>query len=1018
MRKAVLVVFFLLFFSFACAFDYNKEAKSFDERIENLSFIMGASRQAVDEDDELSDLTESIEELRALKQDYREMTQAMSEKDVNTAIEKRELISLQILSITQEQGLEYESRDIDKIVGSWSGFEIGKIKKSLEAEKYLETKPIDREPTPKKTNPTIPTPPPRTTTVEEEEEKAPLNSYLIFGVLGVFILLIGLYKYYKKKRYYNYCLIFLLAIILMQFVQAGCVGMQCGDITSAKVWTMESVTLENGAILPANTLICESDTSTGNWNSKCNAYCDDPECTGEGITEEFKFKVEMSVKNTSDGTEANYNTLIDGEGLYFMHGCGGISVKLSPGEEKTFTKDTCVFRYNEHMDPNYPSLNGWFTPRGTCGRSLYCFKSDHHFTCKSQMFKIASQDNWAFVTYDPIAGNDGQRVKGSIGLKVVSPDPDLYPGDIVYVDIGEDVELEAAMKNFGPKEVCVKAALSPYPNWLDNLNPIQGYHLPNYNIDWEYFPLAKNESKTKSTTFQPVIPGLWRIDWRHYQYYEKDPVTGNCGPNPTDRWGNAVSWHPYTSHTVQVNGPDAYLHGMYPPVFYFPPEEGKLGVETHLTVTSAYGTEAFTNPDFPLLADIYYFDSGYLKAHKVSSLDLAANKSMADLPVLQEFETDKILGVDQIIAILKYDPSKDIPGVTNDALMNEWMAKTGHQGSGSWCGEKCEYGYGVYRIPVDFVKFIDLNEILGDYYYFDEVEGFYYMEMNPSGYPIVSVYDGNPTTATQTSTASIPAATSSEFTVSTDYWIKIVAPAGGIYDINIEATPEGKTITDRVRIRLKVLTPPEADFLAVPNEGFTPLIVDFQDNSKDDGQIIQWRWDFGEGPIMEGNTPEFQSPSFTYSNEGPFNATLTVWDDDLMSDSVTKEVKTYSTANVIQAYGFERVADENGWLGAICNKNLPGTLMVTDADGHEIYSADYTCNEGAREPGPLKVGIHLVSFKFKENIDCEVCKKSVNFVVLNEAQEIGIPENGFLQAIIAFGIISLVLVVKTKTGHQ
>jgi len=1040
----------------ACAFNYEEEAQNFDERIDNLVFIVGASRQPSDEGDEMPDLAQAVESLNALKQDYREMTGAMTAEDINKAQEKRDYMLQQILDITAGQGLEYETRDIDKIIGPWSGYEIHQIRQKLEREQQQKPQPTETAtPVPEPTRVPVQAPTP----IEKEEigqtaqSQIPNEVLPVVGAIAFILLILGLYKFFKKRRYYNYCLLLAFTIVIAQAVSAGCVGNQCGDITSARVWTTEEVSLENGATIPANTLICEADISEGFWNTKCNEYCDDPDCLDEGFAEQFQFRVEMTVKNTSDGTQGNFNTLIDGESLAFMHSCGSFSVRLTPGEEKTYTKNNCTFRYNEHMDPNYPSLDGWFTSRGTCARSLYCFKSDHHFTCKSQMFKIADQGNWAYVTKDPIAGNEGQGVKGAYGIRVVSPDPDLYPGNKVYADIGENVQLEAAMKNFGPVEVCVKAIFAPYPNWLDNLNPVQGYSLPNYDgPNWEYFPLAGDEGRTKSMTFQPVIPGLWRIDWRHYSYYEKDPSTGACGPNPQDSWGNAASWVPYTQHTIQVRGPDAYLHGMYPPTFYFPPEEGSIGVETHLTVTTAYGTEAFTDPGFPLLVDMYYFDSGYLKAREISELPLAAGLRKADVPVLQEFETDRILGVDQIIAVLKYDPALDIPGVSNDALMNEWMAKAGHQGSGSWCGEKCEYGYGTYRIPVDFVKFIDLEEQFGEFYHFDETEGYFYMEMNPfegrdlqlhmenpylappdpaiydlsatqepdPGASIITFHSGIPDATNQTSIAEITAATSDDYVTSTEYWIKIIAPASGVYDINVEATPQGKTITDRVRIRLVVNASPTADFRAVPREGVTPLIVDFFDQSEDDGTIQDWHWDFGDGTTNTGT----QNPAHTYHSADPKTVTLTVWDNHWMSDSTTKEIKPYTFASVEKVYAFDRMRGDKAAIAAECNKSLPGTFEIVNIDTKEPLfqsPAAYICNSGLLMVGPgiERPGQYSVTFKFDQGIDCTTCQKTKYFTAYTKMPEIPAPENPFLEAgIAAAAALSLIFVAKRKKANQ
>jgi serine protease len=74
---------------------------------------------------------------------------------------------------------------------------------------------------------------------------------------------------------------------------------------------------------------------------------------------------------------------------------------------------------------------------------------------------------------------------------------------------------------------------------------------------------------------------------------------------------------------------------------------------------------------------------------------------------------------------------------------------------------------------------------------------------------------------------------------------------------------------------------PNADFsheLAWP-------VVTFSDKSTDDGSIVSWSWDFGDG---ESDTSA--NPVHTYASSGKYNVALTVTDDIGLSGSVTKEV--------------------------------------------------------------------------------------------------------------------------------
>ncbi|AKB31855.1 cell surface protein [Methanosarcina siciliae HI350] len=61
---------------------------------------------------------------------------------------------------------------------------------------------------------------------------------------------------------------------------------------------------------------------------------------------------------------------------------------------------------------------------------------------------------------------------------------------------------------------------------------------------------------------------------------------------------------------------------------------------------------------------------------------------------------------------------------------------------------------------------------------------------------------------------------------------------------------------------------PVAAFNMSPQEGYSPLTVQFNDTST--GNVTSWLWDFGDG-----NTSTSQSPSHTYFSAGTYNATLT-----------------------------------------------------------------------------------------------------------------------------------------------
>ena len=77
--------------------------------------------------------------------------------------------------------------------------------------------------------------------------------------------------------------------------------------------------------------------------------------------------------------------------------------------------------------------------------------------------------------------------------------------------------------------------------------------------------------------------------------------------------------------------------------------------------------------------------------------------------------------------------------------------------------------------------------------------------------------------------------------------------------------------------------PPVADFSW---EFLTETVVQFHDESYDpDGQIVAWRWDFGDG-----YTSTQQNPSHAYEQEGVYTITLTVTDNDGLSSTASKRI--------------------------------------------------------------------------------------------------------------------------------
>jgi PKD repeat protein len=89
--------------------------------------------------------------------------------------------------------------------------------------------------------------------------------------------------------------------------------------------------------------------------------------------------------------------------------------------------------------------------------------------------------------------------------------------------------------------------------------------------------------------------------------------------------------------------------------------------------------------------------------------------------------------------------------------------------------------------------------------------------------------------------------------------------------------------------------PPVATASGTPPTGEAPLSVSFNGSGTDsDGSIAAYAWDFGDGA-----TSSAQNPSYTYSSDGTYTATLTVTDDCGDTGNATVSINVYTLPPLI-----------------------------------------------------------------------------------------------------------------------
>lgn len=95
---------------------------------------------------------------------------------------------------------------------------------------------------------------------------------------------------------------------------------------------------------------------------------------------------------------------------------------------------------------------------------------------------------------------------------------------------------------------------------------------------------------------------------------------------------------------------------------------------------------------------------------------------------------------------------------------------------------------------------------------------------------------------------------------------------------------------NRARVKVGTLYPPTASFEFAPDPASIIEPVNFTDTSEDslNGTIVLRQWNFGDGNIRETNETLV---AHQFESKGVFNVTLTVKDENNLTDSLTKPVR-------------------------------------------------------------------------------------------------------------------------------
>ena len=119
-----------------------------------------------------------------------------------------------------------------------------------------------------------------------------------------------------------------------------------------------------------------------------------------------------------------------------------------------------------------------------------------------------------------------------------------------------------------------------------------------------------------------------------------------------------------------------------------------------------------------------------------------------------------------------------------------------------------------------------------------------------------------------------------------DTSISFTVTSKGIHTIEYYSIDNAGNIETQHQINFEIVknSPPIADFYYTPTNPRYVDIISFCDQSTDeDGYIVSWQWNFGDG-----NTSNEKNPKHRYAKDGTYNVILTVTDDDGAKSSKQK----------------------------------------------------------------------------------------------------------------------------------
>ena len=190
--------------------------------------------------------------------------------------------------------------------------------------------------------------------------------------------------------------------------------------------------------------------------------------------------------------------------------------------------------------------------------------------------------------------------------------------------------------------------------------------------------------------------------------------------------------------------------------------------------------------------------------------------------------------------------------------------------------------------------------------------------------------------------------------------------ADGTVAVRVRVTDDrGATGTSESVALVVANRAPEARFVAAAETGHETALVQFRDVSSDlDGEVVKWRWEFGDGAGSD-----HANPTHAYEDDGSYAVTLIVTDDDGEKSAVFSRTVLVENSAPVAAFASPAVAVAGTSIAFVDESEDPspnGSIVHVAWDfGDGAYQAGGPAADGVYvhaygDPGTYTVILYVI----------------------------------------------------------